>query len=426
MNKLLVFLVVIFSSFNFFAQNNSEFFNEYQELKWENGKIKEKADWKDGLIVGSRKFFNKEGKLIEEHIFSKDSLEKDETGVFYKSVGELLTYYPSGAIASRLQVIQQLRDSRKGKEYTLRLETGRINVGYHENSENFAYKFVLEKAFYLTGNRMSFYKKDNQYFYDVFLLHDDNNIVGLRTDIEYYYPDGKLQSKGEIHNGKKVNDWKFYYSDGKIESEGAFLSKGIEIAYKVGSWKYYDEQGILTKEETYLNGAPNKNFKYGDFEGVSKYYYPDGKLQYVVEHPNVKDIELYVDTIEEYYSNGNLKFKYNHANKVDLNTGLPYNYSGKWESYYENGDYKELGYLGKKPRFQVSEQETNVNSCILTDEKKIGFWYYFGEDGNLNKIIEYNLCGEVKKELSEKDVSKENTKFKLQGKGYDFDFRIQF
>ncbi|HBF87206.1 MAG TPA: hypothetical protein DDX39_01090 [Bacteroidales bacterium] len=424
--KYINFVIAFLLSFAVNAQKNTDFFDTYQELKYENGKIKEQADWKNGLIVGSRKFYNPEGKLIEEHVFSKDSIVMDELGKPNKANGMLITYSPSGAVASKIQVVQQLRESRNGNEYTLRIESDRQHAGYHENTENIAYKFSLEKAFYLTGSRMDYYKKNNVFFYDVFLLHDDNNIVGLRTNIQFFYPDGKIQAKGEIHNGKKVNEWVFYYPDGKVESEGSFLSKGIEIAYKVGTWKYYTDKSILIKEENYFNGTPDKNFKYGSFEGISKYYFPDGKLQYVIRYPIAKEVELYTDTIEAYYANGNVKYKYTDENKVSMSNGMPYNYSGKWESYYENGEHKELGYLGKKPRFKVDEQETSVNPCILTDEKKIGVWYFFNEKGNVVKITEYTLCGEVKTEYSEKEVSSVNNKYNLQGKGYEFDFSIKF
>ena len=64
--------------------------------------------------------------------------------------------------------------------------------------------------------------------------------------------------------------------------------------------------------------------------------------------------------------------------------GMPHNFSGKYEAYYENGDYKELGFLGKLPRTQVFEQDPSFRECILKPEdKKLSFWYFFNAKGDL-------------------------------------------
>lgn len=425
--KKLIFIIIILSFLTTKAQKNTDFFNEHTELKYENGKIKEIADWKNGLIIGSRKFFDKEGKLIEEHSFKEEHSIKDETGAITGISGVLKTFYADGSVASEIPVEEQLRDSRGTQEYTLRIASELPIQGFHPKSQQVAYRFTLDKQYYLTGSRITFYKDFNQYFYDIFLLHDDRNLIGLRADIEYFHPDGKLKAKGEINNGKKKDTWVFYYENGQVESKGNFLPKGLEKDFKSGTWIYYNETGQVIKEESYFNGVPNKNIKYGDLSGISKYYYLDGKLKLVLRSPLPNEVTYYTDTIEEYFPSGQVKYRYIDTLKLDMPNGMPYKYSGKYEEYYENGEFKMLGFLGKNPRVNVLEQDVSLRECILKPEnKKLSFWYFFNEKGDLVKVTEYNLCGDVKNEFSENEVQKENNRYKMGGKNYEFDFRVKF
>jgi hypothetical protein len=73
------------------------------------------------------------------------------------------------------------------------------------------------------------------------------------------------------------------------------------------------------------------------------------------------------------------------------------------------------------------EQDPSMRECILKPEdKRLSFWYFFNEKGDLFKITEYNLCGDVKKEFSDDEVKKYNSRYKLGGKNHDFEFRVKY
>lgn len=406
-----------------FAQSGREYFNSYQETKYANGKIKEQADWVDGLIVGKRKFYNDKGILIEEHNFSKDSVEfKDGKPV--KGVGTLKTFYTSGKVASIVPIYETLRQVRADYEYDLKVDYDVILKGFFENGK-IAYEFKLERPLVLNGSRSVSYKKNNMFYSDVILLNKNINQDGLDADITLYHEDGTLFGKGKIHNGKKIGYWKLLSTAGVIESEGEFLEKGLDIEYKVGNWKYYNSGGILIKEEEYYKSGGGKNFKYGDLINLQKIYDEKGSLKSVIQYPNFSDVNFYVDTIELYHSNGQLSFKYNDVDKIEMFNGMPYNYSGKYDSYYPNGERKETGYLSKIPRGGASESEIAINECIMKPTKKVGRWFYFNESGKIIKIIEYDFCGNVKQEFAESKVDKENSKYQLQKNSYTFDYIVK-
>ncbi|OFX22216.1 MAG: hypothetical protein A2033_06965 [Bacteroidetes bacterium GWA2_31_9] len=411
------------SSLSIFAQTGREYFKTYQEIKYPNGKIKEQADWKDGLIIGKRKFFNDKGVLIEEHRFSEDSVEFKD-GKPYKGIGTLKTYYQSGSVASVVPIYEMLRQVRADFEYELKVDYDLDLKGYFENGK-LAYIFKMERPLVLNGSRNQNYSKMNMFYPDALLLNKEINQEGLDAEITLYHDDGTLLGKGKMHNGKKVGYWKLLNSSSIVESEGEFLEKGLDIEYKTGIWKYYNESGTLIKEVEYYKVGGGKNFKYGDFVNLSKFYDEKGILMSIIQYPSVSDINFYVDTVELYHSNGQLNFKYNDVDKIEMFNGMPYNFSGKFDSYYSNGNLKETGYLSKIPRGGASEYEININECIMKPTKKIGRWYYFNEDGKMIKIIEYDFCGNVKQELATNKVDKENTKYQLQKNSYTFDYVVK-
>jgi antitoxin component YwqK of YwqJK toxin-antitoxin module len=82
-----------------------------------------------------------------------------------------------------------------------------------------------------------------------------------------FYPSKKIQSEGEVRNGKMNGKWTYYYENGKKWSEGYFkdgLEEGLRTTYyengqkryegyfidgkKTGNWKFWDEKGNLIHE----------------------------------------------------------------------------------------------------------------------------------------------------------------------------------
>jgi len=85
-----------------------------------------------------------------------------------------------------------------------------------------------------------------------------------------WYPQNKIQMKGEYKDKKRDGKWIYYYENGNIWSEGFFKngkSDGKRITHyengtvfyegyyeedrRVGIWKFFDEKGKLLKSVDY-------------------------------------------------------------------------------------------------------------------------------------------------------------------------------
>lgn len=102
----------------------------------------------------------------------------------------------------------------------------------------------------------------------------------------FYYPNGLKSSEGNMRNGQPDGYWKTYHENGILKSEGnrnEFLLDSI--------WKFYDEAGKIVLEINYTAGQKNgkrityregetveENFIKDVKQGLTTYYYPDGKV----------------------------------------------------------------------------------------------------------------------------------------------------
>jgi antitoxin component YwqK of YwqJK toxin-antitoxin module len=421
MKKFSVLSIIVLFAISMQSQTARNFFTTPQTLKHENGKVKEQADWKDGLIIGYRKFFNKEGQLIEQHYFGKDSIEYTD-GKPTKGMGYLKCFYPkSGKMSIMMPVYQSIKVVRGVNEYDFNIDYDIPIFGYYE-SGNKMFEFTLERPYTLNSNN-DLYSSANQFFPNVLAENSNYMIDGMNANIKYFFEDGKLKAEGSFKSARKAGVWKFYYPNGKIESTGEYMFKGTQFDIKIGLWKYYSESGTLLKEEEYCRGGTNKKIKMGDYLNHYKLYDESGNLKLHIRYPSLNDVNIYTDTIEVHFSNGKLMKKYDETTKTTLFTGQPYNFSGKYEEHYSNGNLKEIGFYSKIPRAGASENELKVNPCIMQNNKRIGRWYFFNEQGQMTSIIEYDFCGNIKKEIDKDRVESENSKYRKGN--YEFDFTIK-
>jgi antitoxin component YwqK of YwqJK toxin-antitoxin module len=179
-----------------------------------------------------------------------------------------------------------------------------------------------------------------------------------------YYPTGKLSSEGLMRNGIPDGYWKTYFPTGIIKSEGNrknFLLDSI--------WTFYNEKGDTLQKINYLVGRKNgytvtfntnssedpinlgklvaKELYVNDKkEGLSYYFYNNGKLKEIVEYKENKkngvaneyNLEGNLITIQK-YSNGVLtdRQKINRLDDSSLKQGL-------WQEYFDNGRLKNEKY----------------------------------------------------------------------------------
>jgi antitoxin component YwqK of YwqJK toxin-antitoxin module len=196
---------------------------------------------------------------------------------------------------------------------------------------------------------------------------------------KFYFPGGALSSEGTMKEGKPDGYWKSYYESGKLKAEGN--RKDFELD---STWTFYSEEGKLILKVNYKNGKKNgikttyldketirENFRNDIKEGISRYYYTDGKLK--MEVPFIRGLEQGI--AKEYSPEGNIitlveykrgfvidRIKINRKDKNNLK-------QGKWFTFYDNGNIR---------------QEGNYR-----DDKKDGYFKEYAENGDLVSVTKY-------------------------------------
>jgi len=196
---------------------------------------------------------------------------------------------------------------------------------------------------------------------------------------QFYHKNGKISSEGIMRDGKPDGYWKTYSEEGLLKSEGN--RKNFEVD---SLWKFYNEQGKLILEINYKSGKKNgikttyqeketiaENFIDDIKQGLTTYYYPDGKVHRTVNFVNGLESGISkeygpdgtVITFIE-YKKGFIVSREN-INRKDKN-GLK---QGRWKFFYENGLVHEEG--------------------TYKDDKKNGYFKEYNEEGNLLTVFKY-------------------------------------
>jgi uncharacterized protein len=206
---------------------------------------------------------------------------------------------------------------------------------------------------------------------------------------KFFYPNGKVASEGTMKQGNPDGYWKSYYENGTLKSEGN--RKNFELD---STWKFYNEEGKIILEVTYRNGKKNgikttfmdketvkENFRNDVKEGITRYYYPGGKLK--MEVPFINGMEQGFG--REYGTDGNIitlieykrgfvieRLKINRRDKNNLK-------QGKWFTFWDNGNIRVEG--------------------TYKDDRKDGYFKEYAENGDLLTVSKY--INDVKQENAE-------------------------
>ena len=88
------------------------------------------------------------------------------------------------------------------------------------------------------------------------LVYDNNNtkrsIQQYLNGVDYgvwifYFPNGKIETKGKFRNGLRVGKWKYYYESGSLKQ----ISNYNKIGQREGEWTVYDENGNVVRSVIY-------------------------------------------------------------------------------------------------------------------------------------------------------------------------------
>ncbi len=306
-----------------------EFYND--------GKLKEEKKFKDNLVNGYIKLYDKKGNLI--------NTEKFINGKQIKNAPEL----------AKLDVYKEYYS-----DGTLKYEGGYINnspVGIHyhykqkyqcdslliarDDTSNVMIKKNICKNIPVPDSAIIFLEGIKT---DYGAVDSLRNKIGVWTE---YHNTGEFKAKGFYNNDKRIGEWIFYYPNGNIEQQGKYDKKGRAQ----GEWNWYYENKALMRQEFYIDNLRN---------GIMTEYTEDGKI---ITKGNFID---------------------------DMQDGL-------W--IYENSQYKEIGkYINDKPdslwkRYYMPKEKLRFEGNFINgDEEGVHTWYY--ENGK--KMIQGNYIGGLK------------------------------
>ena len=256
MKKFLLSLFCVFLfSVNGWAQEEKCWFDDIRYLcKTKDGKpytgfsvIYSKEGWKqaevnfvDGKLLGDFKFYNSQGKLIEQGTYLEETLFHGGTAkIGYVPIASYISYYPNGQI------------KEKGGNYKDCDGQGGITKEGHwtEYYENGVLKSDGNYKTQMYGNPAFCRSKENGRW-----LYSSEK----RPEIswEYTYVNGVKEGpyvrslrispqevitlvEGTYANGKTVGDWKTYYPDGNLWREQHYNTEGKPV----GLWTCYDSDG---------------------------------------------------------------------------------------------------------------------------------------------------------------------------------------
>ncbi len=388
-----------------------------------NGNIESISRFVDGKSVGEAKSFFTNGK-IEKILHYKDDLADGYYVEYYKNgninshgnylkddvEGYWATYNPDKSLAGENFYIEGQKNGIQRK-YSITgkiFETETFYKGVLLSSMNYdSLGNVIDSIGYTNASGLKSY-----HFYKGGPVKSEINIQygNFNGDYVFYFPNGKINVKGQFFNGYKNGKWTWYYWNGNVSTTGNYKYGDTD-----GKWEYYTEDGKLDRIVNYRNGKRNgKDISYyengkpeydcefidGLLEGVSLYYSPDGQLEhkrlflhdqllsYTYFDASGKEKTTEVDNetaeITIYLKNGKI------ARQYTVNKGL---YQGPYKRYYSTGqlyeisNYKDDDVSGENiyyyPNGQVKEKRNYV------DGEPDGYILQYYPDGKLKESVNY-------------------------------------
>ena len=261
------------------------------ETYFENGKNKEKNDWKDKLPI-AHKEWNEKGSLIKEVVFPKyakeyydnGKLKKEITGLYRESPTNLESengykkeYYANGKIKEHINYKNKEPYSSKqwNEDGALSTEWD-ISAGYYKYYENGTLRLEAKGFKGFTGEKGVLVENGYQILYfnngkpQAQEQFKDKKIIGKKIWDE----NGTLIIEKDILKGF----YKAYFPSGKISRDisGKFHYENKKIIFEDCSVKSW-----------YENGQTEILLKYKDKKLISKkYWYENGNIAFSAELPN--------------------------------------------------------------------------------------------------------------------------------------------
>jgi uncharacterized protein len=372
------FILFYAGVFSVWAQANKINPDGYNVFYYENGKISSEGNMRQGKPDGYWKTYFTNGRIKSEG--NRLNFELDSLWIFYNDQGDTL------------QKIDYKNGHKNG--YTCNFEYknigGKIAGG------------LVSKELFLNDNKQGI----SYYYENGFLLktipYKDNRKQGLSKE---YDKSGKVVGITEYNNdyiiyhekinqveknGLKQGTWKEFHPNNRIFQELNYMNDSLS-----GYYKEFDVSGSLIKLLKYSHGQLVNDSLSGDYNPVKwkEDYYDNGQLKFrgsykenipVGVHKEYSKDGLAVSA-REFNDDGQLTAE----GMMDVNDRK----QGTWKFYFETGelkskgDYKDNLKTGEWIYYYISGQIEQRGKFVK--DKPAGTWTRFYENGN--KWCEENL-----------------------------------
>jgi antitoxin component YwqK of YwqJK toxin-antitoxin module len=356
------------------------------------GKIQQTIAYNNGEKEGLSKEYDKEGNIItlleynNDFLVSREKINRfDSNGL---KQGDWKEFYPNGGVKSEGTYKNDLihgyykeYDKRGKLTLTMLYENGSIVkskvedepdieiVNKHDQDGKLIYSgpfrnkvpVGIHREYGKDGKVINGFKyNDNGLLLSEGIIDEAGNLNGKWKDL---YPDGKIQAEGQYTDNRRSGSWKFYNLYEKIEQTGSYNNGRLD-----GVWKWYYDNGQLLKEEEYYQGQRDGSSteysvtgeiiaqgQYSDGEKNGEWKYKSGELteegKYII---GLKD-----GIWKSFFTNGKLKFK---GNFIQGNPDGPHTY------YYDSGKIKEEQYfnMGIRDRTWKKYDEEGTPLVVIT------------------------------------------------------------
>lgn len=251
--------------------------------KFSDGRVKEEAQFKNGLQHGTYKEFNFSGKLIAEGAYFEGKMH-----------GPWKVWLPDGVISLESNYVKGLLEGK----YTQYFNNGKVQV-------TGTYKEGLKEGLW------QWFSRDGQK--DI----EGHFVANLRQgEWQQWHLNGQLHSKGNFKDDKKTGDWIFYYESGALWRQGGYIND-----QKEGLWTTWFESGKKLQEGGYKNDVA---------EGLWQSWFDNGQMK----DEGSFSAGLMHGQWRGWFPNG--KPSYQGSRTRDLQ-------DGKWTFYHSTGHVSEEG-----------------------------------------------------------------------------------
>jgi antitoxin component YwqK of YwqJK toxin-antitoxin module len=356
------------------------------------GKVQQTYSYNSGKKEGLSKEYDKEGSIITLLEYSNDFLVSREkinrTDGNGLKQGDWKEFYPNGGIKSEKSYKDNLMhgyykeyDKRGKLILTMLYENGAIVksrvedepdieiVNKHDQDGKLIYSGPYRNKIPVGVHRD--YGKDGKVI-NAYIYNDNGLLLseGIVDEAGRYngkwkdlFSSGKVQAEGQYSDSRRTGQWKFYNIEGKVEQTGSYNNGRPD-----GLWNWYYENGVLLKEEEYFQGQRDgSSTEYSSTgEIIAQGQYSDGEKNgdWKYKTGELTEAGKYITGLKDgvwksFFNNGKLKFKGNYVQ------GNP---DGSQFIYYENGKVKEEQYyqMGIRQKTWKKFDEEGVPFLVIS------------------------------------------------------------